>query len=226
MKKIMVTPINIVRYLRVRQGLSQEKLAQRCGVKTLDVSRIERGEKRINHEKFLSLAAFFGTSVDDLAFDRFHGVLQTIDSPPKRNPERQRQREARQRKRDRIGREGEGYVARLEREKLRGTLYQKGVNEAFADDITAGFDIMSFDTDGTKIYIEVKTTSGGMNEPFFLTAREKEVMENCFYNGLRYEIHRVYHMAKKKHPCRVIYTAEEMMGFIYEPATYVVKKGA
>ena len=176
---------------------------------------------RIN--KVLSVAAYYGVSIDDLAYDRYDNVLGSLLPRPSRDPAIKTRLKKQQQHRDKLGRDGEAYVAWLEREKLKGTAYENGVNESFADDLSAGFDIMSFSPDGKPLYIEVKTTGGKVSDPFFLSANEKAFMEFCFNNGHRYELHRVYHMGNTKKVGRVIYTAEEIMGFHCEPCTYLVK---
>lgn len=72
----------------------------------------------------------------------------------------------------RLGLEGEKLVIRLEQEKLRslglGELADK-VNKRLDGE---GFDILSFDENGDEIHIEVKTTMGSIEEPFFMSANE------------------------------------------------------
>jgi hypothetical protein len=55
---------------------------------------------------------------------------------------------------------------------------------------TAGFDIRSFDKNtGEEIHLEVKTTSGPLTTPFFMSAAEVAHARTC---QLRYKIYRIY----------------------------------
>ena len=219
------SPVSLLRYLRVYLGLTQQKLGDFCGLSPNDVSRFERGFRGMGIGRVLRLADYLGVTVDDLAYDRFANAIKTLHPCPTRNEEAQKRQKKVRILKDQLGRDGEAYVARLEREKLNGTAYANGVNEAFADDLTAGFDNMSFTPGGQPLFIEVKTTGGEAGEMFYLTDNEKAFMEHCAQNGYRYELHRVFHFNNGR-AGRVVYTAEEMMGFHYEPSVYIVRRAA
>ena len=55
-----------IRKLRHNLNLSQEQLAERLGVRFQAVSKWERGETYPDIELLLSIASFFGISVDEL----------------------------------------------------------------------------------------------------------------------------------------------------------------
>ncbi len=78
-----------------------------------------------------------------------------------------------------LGREGEKFVLRLEKEKLaridRHDLADKVRWIADEEGDGAGFDILSFAPTGKEKLIEVKTTNGGARTPFFLSRNEHEV---------------------------------------------------
>lgn len=54
---------------------------------------------------------------------------------------------------------------------------------------TAGFDVLSFEADGSDRFIEAKTTKYGKNTPFFVTPNELRFSEN---NQSRYFLYRVF----------------------------------
>ena len=56
-----------------------------------------------------------------------------------------------------------------------------------------GYDILSFDEDGNELYIEVKTTNGGPNTPFYLSATELAVNN---MNLEKYRLYRLYDFHK------------------------------
>lgn len=197
-------PISIVRFLRLRNGLSQAQLAAQCGCKANDISRIERGRHSVHINTAAKLAAGLGISLDDLCRDNYAHALANIDSAPRHNPAYKRQLHRLQMKREEIGDAGEALVARLEREKLAGTIYEHGVNECFADDQDSGFDIMSFTITGTPILIEVKSTSGEEDDFFFLSDNEYRMLQYCSLHGYRWELHRVYKLDKNGQGNRAI----------------------
>lgn len=68
----------------------------------------------------------------------------------------------------------EDYVVVLERERLRIAgvgYYAEGITRVSLEDVAAGYDIRSFETDGRPRYIEVKSSSG-RREQFFISRNE------------------------------------------------------
>lgn len=78
-----------------------------------------------------------------------------------------------------LGRAGEEFVIDLERKRLvagdRCDLARKVRWVAMEDGDGAGFDVLSFDLGGKERLIEVKTTNGAAQTPFFLTRNEMAV---------------------------------------------------
>lgn len=97
---------------------------------------------------------------------------------------------AKQAANDAVGKLGEEFAMRYEKWRLKeaGDLADKVVHVALEDD-GAGFDIISFEPDGTERFVEVKSTTGKAESLFFVTdaelRRAKEV-------GERYVILRVF----------------------------------
>ena len=218
-------PASLARYLRIHKGLSMQKLAAACSLQPTQICDFEHSRHGLSLGSALRLAAYLGVSLDDLAYDRYANVLPLLPPLPHRDPAVRQRLKQRQELCDRLGRDGEAYVARLEREKLAGTPYANGVNEAFADDLSAGYDIQSFTRDGSPLCIEVKTTNGGLDEPFYMSVGEHAFMERCLRSGWRYELHRVYHIYDKRKAGRVIYSAEELDGlFRFVPSSLIVQR--
>ena len=61
-----------------------------------------------------------------------------------------------------------------------------------------GFDICSFDNSGSPIKIEVKTTTFGSDEPFYMTKNEKLVAEDR--RDESYIIYRIYNIDVSQTP--------------------------
>jgi hypothetical protein len=70
-----------------------------------------------------------------------------------------------------IGEMGEQYVLNIEKNKLKNTEYINRIRQVSQDDNSAGYDILSYELDGTELYIEVKTTDKNYDS-FFITQNE------------------------------------------------------
>ena len=216
---------SLAKYLRLYHGYSRRKLAEACGLSQIQISAYERGSRGMSIGNVIKLAAFFAVDPDDLIYDQFEGALAMLPPRPRRDHAVQKRMRRKQKVCDKLGRDGEAYVARLERKKLAGTPYANGVNEAYADDLSAGFDIFSFTPDGRPKYIEVKATNGGADEPFYLTRNERQFLSHCFENSLPYELHRVYRLNDRKRVGREIHTAAELeTGFEFAISEYITKR--
>lgn len=123
------------------------------------------------------------------------GLLELWEEPPKPaeplayTPSRERpptprppvnylEREARNAS---LGRAGEEFVIRFERERLvaagREALADQIVHVAAVEGDGAGFDVRSFEPNGKDRLIEVKTTAYGKQTPFFLSRNELHVSQ-------------------------------------------------
>jgi hypothetical protein len=89
-----------------------------------------------------------------------------------------------------LGKAGEEFVVDLERRRLayedRDDLARK-VRWVAAED--GGFDVLSFDSKGEERLIEVKTTNGAAQTPFFLTRNEIAVAEERSAHWHLYRVH-------------------------------------
>lgn len=92
-----------------------------------------------------------------------------------------------------LGRAGEEFVINLERERLtaveRSDLARKVRWVAMEDGDGAGYDVLSFDPDGRERLIEVKTTNGAAQTPFFLTRNEITVAAERSEHWRLYRVH-------------------------------------
>ena len=116
---------------------------------------------------------------------------------------------------DKIGRLGEEFVFRLEREKLNSKGLDSLANQVILHrdaekDLKPGWDITSFDSDGTKIFIEVKATIGKVISSVDITANEWAKMSEM--NGTdKYRIYLVVNIA----------SSPKVLGVITNPAKFV-----
>lgn len=116
--------------------------------------------------------------------------------------------------RQKIGNIGEQYVYECEKTRLinAGSKYADLVDRTPANNPQNGYDILSYTEKGKPIYIEVKSTMGDIDTPFYITRNEKETAKRIKENGGIYQIHRVYNIGKEISV--LIY--EDDSGFTYE----------
>lgn len=118
-------------------------------------------------------------------------------------------------RRQEVGEKGEQFV--YEREKLRlknaGSEYANFVSRSPAKDPRNGYDIDSFTENGEKIYVEVKSTTGNWNEPFYMTANEREKAIEIRKNGGIYQVHRVYNIEKDNGIGVIVYEDDSVFDF-------------
>jgi hypothetical protein len=158
------------------------------------------------HTQFLHLVA--QAIEDTVAESPATNFINVLEDPPeptekdKGRAERKRSYQARkydftQRENHKLGRLGEEFVVSYERQRLQ----QAGkpdlaerverISETRGDG--AGYDVLSFEDDGTERYIEVKTTNSGKNYPFYISANELDFSED--YSG-KYYLYRVFSFKK------------------------------
>ena len=225
----MKNPTSAIYYLRTREGLSQKKLAKKVNLTPNDISRLENAQLGTSIGKFSALAKYFSVSVNALVRNNFDEIFKTFSNKPNTSETLQKRIKKRQELCDRIGQAGEAWVHELEIEKLANSKYPYAINQNFADSDDAHFDFMSinFDENGNWefVCIEVKSTNSGADEPFFISAKEFEMVKFCLANNLRYEVHRVYYVEDAKKRGRIIYPAHDLLTkFEIVPDNYIVRK--
>lgn len=123
-----------------------------------------------------------------------------------------------------VGRKGEAWVASREREKLGNTRYSDSV-EVSSNAQRSSFDIKSRTSEGKSLYIEVKSTEGVPELPFYMSASEYGFAEHCKEHNIPYELHRVHHVHDDTLRNEVVYTAEDVVNrFEKAPASYLLKQ--
>jgi hypothetical protein len=76
-----------------------------------------------------------------------------------------------------LGKAGEDFVVKLEQLRLDGRKDLAAKVRCDAEQLGdgLGYDIRSFADDGSQLFIEVKTTNGSINTPFYVTENERRV---------------------------------------------------
>jgi len=123
----------------------------------------------------------------------------------------------------RLGDLGELWVMEYEREKLRRANKKKLVERVkhISNDEGdgTGFDIQSFDTNGGKMFIEVKTTKGNKNAAFYVTRNE---LERSILEKDNYYLYRLYNFDEKKGRADLLIIKGELTNLCAFPAIYKV----
>ncbi|EKO3453452.1 DUF3883 domain-containing protein [Vibrio fluvialis] len=126
-----------------------------------------------------------------------------------------------------LGLAGEKLVIEHERTKLinagRTELADKIEHIALADP-SAGYDILSFETDGSAKHIEVKTTKGLATTPFYISRNEVEISHRL---GKQYWVYRVFGFKEVSNTPLIFYsknsTVEESFDLVSENYKVVIK---
>lgn len=215
---------SVLRYLRLAAGLSREELAREVQLAPQDIERFENGSRWLPIDQVCKLSDYFCVSCSALLWNRMEEAAAMFRTPIARVDDSEREHHCSgQAYRQWLGAAGEEWVADQEREKLAGTPYENAVNPNYACEESAHFDVMSFTPEGECVYIEVKTTEGEEDHPFFLTASELRFIEQCLYEGKRYELHRVLYAADPELCWQAVYTAQEVLEqFDRIPSAYLL----
>ena len=103
--------------------------------------------------------------------------------------------------------------------------FADAVNGSVSEDMSAGFDVLSFDEGGNPIYIEVKTTSYAENAPFYMSRKEYNFVQQCAEDGTEYQLHRVFDLRENgDHKVRVLTAQELLEDYAFIPSTYLVRR--
>lgn len=127
-----------------------------------------------------------------------------------------------------IGDQGEEFVLEFEIDRLVETLsLERTIATQNVQHLSRlqgdglGFDISSINDNGSPRYIEVKTTSGNFNQPFFMSENERRFFEE--YGDTAF-IYRVYNFKKEERhgDVRIISSSELFSNFTFDTTTWKV----
>jgi len=119
---------------------------------------------------------------------------------------------------DAVGKLGESFAFQFESWRLKNhPELLKKLHHVSAEDDTVGYDIASFELDGTPRFVEVKGTLGPMESRFFLSANELACAQE---KGPHYVVLRVANLNEDPKCCEIRYPFEGKVNL--SPATYSV----
>lgn len=123
----------------------------------------------------------------------------------------------------RLGDLGELWVMKHEIEKLKGAekhnLIDKIKHTSKDEGDGTGFDIQSFDREGNKIFIEVKTTKGKKNSTFFVTRTE---LERSKIEKANYYLYRLYNYNENLDTADLLIIKGDLTNLCEFPTTYKI----
>ena len=89
-----------------------------------------------------------------------------------------------------LGDAGENFVIEREKKELEKNGLGDKADSVCKKEDGCGYDVRSFDKSGNEIHIEVKTTTGNIDEPFYMSINEKEFLEDHPKNYFLYRLHK------------------------------------
>ena len=128
-----------------------------------------------------------------------------------------------------IGDQGEEFVLEFEIDRLietlsidrtRATQNVQHLSRLQGDGL--GYDISSINDDGSPRYIEVKTTSGGFNQPFYMSKNEKYFFEEYEDSAFIYRVYN-FNRETRRGDVKIISQSELFSNFTFDPITWLVK---
>lgn len=127
-----------------------------------------------------------------------------------------------------IGDQGEEFVLEYEIDRLTETL---AINRNKATQSVQhlsrlqgdglGYDIASINDDGSPRYIEVKTTSGGFNQPFYMSKNERNFFEEYENSAFIYRVYN-FNRETRRGEVRIISHGELFADFTFDAITWQV----
>jgi len=178
--------MNVIHTLRTYLGLSQSKLAKQAGITQPDLSEMESKPPYGYPWKYQRLSKVLGVPVHALLKNDFTAIPESFfdnHPTPKYEPAPTKPDLL-------LGRQGEEFILRREKERLSKcwpALSKLVLPYYKMKGPSPGFDILSFDDQGTPILLEVKT-SLYRSHSFYFTKHELDVAENLSSAGEQYFI--------------------------------------
>lgn len=130
-------------------------------------------------------------------------------------------------RRTEIGAMGEEFVYEREREKVQEfdrNAIDRVIHLSARQGDGFGYDILSINERGESVFIEVKTTTGDKDTPFFMSRNEKSFFEENRNNNAY--VYRVYNFdTNTRHGLIMEISAEDLLtNYEFDPVSYMVSK--
>jgi hypothetical protein len=195
----------------VRRILTDNRLAARgvlagIATRTEVVTPVRASAAKVEHfARFqLNLPEDFDYAAAMVSIEKRSGEKQESKAQPRNGKgkaasKRDYSREAESN--EAVGRAGEEFVIAYEKHKLRSHPdLAKQIRWVAESDDSAGFDVLSYDPDGSEIYIEVKSTTGKWDSEFYMSINELTIAGKL---GDSYQIYRVFDLGSSPKICKI-----------------------
>jgi predicted 2-oxoglutarate/Fe(II)-dependent dioxygenase YbiX len=162
--------------------------------------------------------------IDSITVQKKKALANTVQSQQRINKVDWQQL---QHSRDEIGVKGEIFIFEKERDKVNSfdpNSVGRVIHLSATEGDGYGYDIVSIDCLGNPIYIEVKTTTGNINTPFYMSKNEKDFFENHINDNA--VIYRVYdfNTASGIGKIKIISAQNLFSDYKFDPITFKVSK--
>lgn len=216
---------SVTNFMRHRENLTIAKVSDQTGLPAMTISRIENRQFTVDISAVLTLANFYHISADAILRNDFRAIFPILSTS--KTPKHDLY--AKYAKVGALcqmhGISGEDWVYLQECKRLDGTVMANAVSPRYSEDKEAHFDLMTFDAHGEPVIVEVKSTNRGPDDPFFLSASELNLLNECIALGIRYELHRVFHVCDASRIDRRIITGEDLLrDYSFSPESYIVTR--
>ncbi|PQJ79559.1 DUF3883 domain-containing protein [Polaribacter porphyrae] len=126
----------------------------------------------------------------------------------------------------RLGLLGEELIIEYEKSKIKKLKKENILNDNIIVEKKRdgeGYDILSYDKNGNKLFIEVKTTKGKINEPFYLSINEKAFYEKHKSQYIIYRLYEFNNLSKTSKLYKI--EGSELDDFNFNPTNFEISKG-
>lgn len=191
----------------------------------MDIVRLERRNLQCGIEKYIAIAQYFNTTVNDLINNQLVNIIKSqLDRPFQSAAAKKQQKIQEARKRTGDTGEETALAYEIQRHLDAGKEDVSFIDPTPADKPKNGYDIASMTMDGKVLMIEVKSSRRGLETDFFISRTELEKAIWAKENGLDYLIYRVVYVGNEE--CVKIYefTIDELHKLCdWEPEIYRLK---
>jgi hypothetical protein len=157
-----------------------------------------------------------------------HNIITKIKERTKRFTARKIDWEKARDRNNEIGDQGEEFVLEFEIDRLIETLtihrtiaLQNVQHLSRLQGDGLGYDISSVNDDGSPRYIEVKTSSGGFNQPFYMSKNEKHFFEEYGESAFIYRVYN-FNRETRRGNVKIISQTELFSNFKFDTITWQV----
>lgn len=206
----------------IREILTEDKELIRMHNKRLSDNQLDDKDFNILTQDYIYAVAHH-LEIDDFDQEKYELHYKELDFSPKRKVvtfnaiQSDHLRKAKRNKY--IGDLGELLVLEIEKENVANEFYSNVLHQSRIEGDGLGYDIISVDEKGIDKFIEVKTTTGPYNTPFFITKNE---LEKSIIEKDKYFLYRLYNFDIKKNSADYFIINGSLLEYCINPTQFEV----